>query len=101
MRRVLEDLLHSTMNNNTNTAFEVFQNGGVSSKAHQNQRLTEMTKKNPMLVIASFILIELVVLLLGKYLWNKVVVNIVTFAKPIRSIWHVLGLSILIKLLTD
>ena len=29
---------------------------------------------------------------LGKYLWNEVVVDLFSFAKPARSLWQIIGL---------
>ena len=40
-------------------------------------------------------LIALVILgFVGKLLWNGVVVDLFTFAKPARSVWQILGLMI-------
>jgi hypothetical protein len=45
-------------------------------------------------------LLSIVLLLfLGEYLWNKVLVKLVTVVKPITSIWQLLGLYVLIALL--
>ena len=41
----------------------------------------------------------LFLLLVGEYLWNNVLVKVVTFAKPITSIWQILGLYVLFSLL--
>lgn len=35
-------------------------------------------------------------LLAGEYLWNHVVVQLFTIAKPAKSIWQILGLVILL-----
>ena len=96
MRKIIEDLLHCSWNNKN--VFERFQNGGFNI---QNSQFPEITNKNAFAVILSFIIVELLVLVLGKYIWNNVVVDMVTFARPIRNIWQLLGLSILIKLITN
>jgi len=45
-------------------------------------------------------LVALVILsFIGKLLWNSVVVDLFTVVKPAKSIWHILGLMILISLL--
>ena len=41
----------------------------------------------------------LILLLLGEYLWNNVLVKVVTFAKPVTSMWQILGLYLLFSLL--
>jgi hypothetical protein len=38
-------------------------------------------------------------LLVGEYLWNNVLVKVVTFVKPVTSMWQILGLYILLALL--
>ena len=37
-----------------------------------------------------------ILLLAGEYLWNNVVVQLLTIAKPAKSIWQILGLVILL-----
>jgi hypothetical protein len=48
--------------------------------------------------ILAFIVSLAILSFIGKYLWNSVVVNLVSFAKPASSIWQILGLSIFISL---
>ncbi len=53
-------------------------------------------------VVASLItfIIALVLLsLIGKLLWNGVVVDLLSFARPAKSIWQILGLFIFVSLL--
>ena len=98
MRQIIEDLIQYSWNNNNSAAFEKFQNGGYNL---QPQPLPEITKKNIMPMVLSVIIVYLLLLFLGKYLWNNIVVDLFTFAKPIKSIWHLLGLSILVKLIIN
>lgn len=49
-------------------------------------------------VILSFIIALVILAFVGKYLWNNVVVDLVSFAKPAKSVWQVLGLMIFISL---
>jgi hypothetical protein len=54
------------------------------------------------MVLVSFLtmLIVLAILLFaGKYLWNNVLVDMISIAKPVKSVWQLLGLAILISLL--
>jgi hypothetical protein len=37
--------------------------------------------------------------LIGKYLWNAVITDLFTFAKPVKSFWQVVGLMIFVGLL--
>ena len=41
----------------------------------------------------------LILLLIGEFLWNNVLVKITTIFKPVTSVWQILGLVILIKLI--
>lgn len=47
-----------------------------------------------------FILILVVLGFIGKYLWNGVVVDLFTFAKPARSVWQILGLMVFVMLVS-
>jgi hypothetical protein len=55
----------------------------------------------PSLVISlgTYILFIVLTLLFGEYLWNHVLVKLVTVVKPIKSVWQLLGLMILFSLL--
>ena len=35
----------------------------------------------------------------GKYLWNYVVVDLVSFAKPAKSFWQIVGLMLFVSLI--
>ena len=51
-------------------------------------------------LLISFVIWLLVVLFVGRWLWNSVLVKLVSGVKPITSIWQILGLAVLINLLT-
>jgi hypothetical protein len=40
----------------------------------------------------------LLVALVGKFLWNNVVTELFTFARPARSVWQIIGLVIFMAL---
>jgi hypothetical protein len=48
--------------------------------------------------IVALMLGILIISLVGKYLWNEAVVELVSFARPARSVWQVLGLFLFIAL---
>jgi hypothetical protein len=50
---------------------------------------------NLVITVISFLLL----LLLGEYLWNNVLVKLTTIAKPAKNVWQVLGIMILAKLI--
>ena len=42
----------------------------------------------------------LIVLLVGKILWNDVLCEVVSFAKPVKSVFQILGLFILLEIIS-
>jgi hypothetical protein len=44
--------------------------------------------------IIAFGLSILIIALIGKLLWNNVIVELFSFARPARSVWHIVGLAI-------
>lgn len=44
--------------------------------------------------IISFVIALVILSLIGKLLWNGVIVDLFTFAKPARSYWQILGLYV-------
>ena len=52
-------------------------------------------------LLLSFILVEIIVLFFGKFLWNRVFIKLVGGVKAASSIWQILGISIMIKLFTN
>ena len=44
--------------------------------------------------ILSFLIAVVIVSFVGKWLWNNVIIDLFTFAKPVRNIWQILGLMI-------
>jgi len=60
-------------------------------------------KDSGKVALVSFLTLLVVLLLLlivGKALWNSVAVALFPFIKPAKSIWQILGLAILIGLLS-
>ena len=49
--------------------------------------------------LVTYVIVLVVLLSLGKYLWNDVLVKLVSIAKPVKSIWELLGLQILLSLM--
>jgi hypothetical protein len=46
----------------------------------------------------AFILSLVLLGFLGKWLWNEVVVDLFSFAKPARSLWQIVGLMFFISI---
>jgi hypothetical protein len=49
-------------------------------------------------VLLSFVVALVVLAFVGKLLWNNVVVELFSFAKPAKSFWHIIGLMIFLNL---
>jgi hypothetical protein len=50
-------------------------------------------------VLLAFVISLVILGFIGKLLWNGVVVELVTIAKPARSFWQIIGLMIMLSLL--
>lgn len=52
-------------------------------------------------VVASLMALLLSILIIafvGKYLWNTTVAELFTFARPVQSVWQIIGLILFISL---
>ena len=49
-------------------------------------------------LVLAFVITYVLIIFVGKYLWNNCLVNVVTIAKPVTAL-QLLGVSILIRLL--
>jgi hypothetical protein len=74
------------------TAVEGFVNNG-----NVNQKRQAYVDFITMLI--SFIIVIILVSFLGKFLWNGVVVDLVSVAKPAKSIWQIFGLMLFLGLI--
>ena len=50
-------------------------------------------------VLLAFVLAFVIIAFVGKLLWNNVVCDLFTFAKPAKSFWQIIGLMIFINLI--
>ncbi len=50
-------------------------------------------------VLLAFVIAIVILGFIGKLLWNSVVVELFTIAKPARSFWQIIGLMIMVSLL--
>lgn len=49
-------------------------------------------------VLFAFLLAFVILGLVGKYLWNSVILELFTIAKPARSFWQIIGLMVFLNL---
>lgn len=47
----------------------------------------------------AFLLTIIILGFVGKYLWNEVVVDLFSFAKPAQTVWHIIGLMFFVSLI--
>ena len=66
----------------------------------QNRHQAEnVFQKHAIAFFIAALIVEIFVLLFGKFLWNEVLVELTSIVKPATNIWQILGISILLKLL--
>ena len=68
---------------------------GTTSSEHRRNSYVDF-----LLVVFAFILALVILAFIGKYLWNNVVVDLISVAKPAKSFWQILGLMLLISLMS-
>ncbi len=49
--------------------------------------------------LLAFVISVVIIAFVGRYLWDNVVVDLFTIARPSRSIWQILGLMVFVALL--
>ena len=49
--------------------------------------------------LLAFVLAFFIVAFVGKLLWNNIIVELFSFAKPAKSFWQVIGLMIFVALI--
>ena len=58
-----------------------------------------MTSRVAVVSMLTLVVMFTLILLLGKWLWNTVLVALVPAVKPAKSVWQILGLAVLIGLM--
>jgi hypothetical protein len=64
-----------------------------------NPTLKKEVYADSVAVLLSFVIAFVLVAFLGKLLWNNIVTELFTFAKPARSFWQIIGLMIFINII--
>jgi hypothetical protein len=65
----------------------------ASSKLDTRSSYVELTA-----ALLAFVFSIVIIAFVGKWLWNGVVLDLISIAKPARSVWQIIGLAILMKL---
>jgi len=71
----------------------------LNRNVSNSESFTNVTQVNPVVIVIVVVLIELLMLVLGKFLYNNVLCKTVTALKPLPTIWHFLGLQIIVAML--
>jgi hypothetical protein len=50
-------------------------------------------------MLIAFVIAIVILSLVGQLLWNGVIVDLFTFARPAKNIWQILGLFVFVSLL--
>jgi hypothetical protein len=72
---------------------ETFNSNNESADKTQNKA------KNMLVSLLVLTTIFVLLLIVGKILWNSVLIKLFPFVSPVKSVWQVLGLSILLGLI--
>jgi hypothetical protein len=84
------------MTNVLNAAVKAGVEGFLDTGNAENRRRAYVDFTATVLVfIITFVILGFV----GKFLWNGIIVDLFSFAKPARSVWQILGLMIFVYLI--
>lgn len=67
---------------------------GTGTADYRREAYTDFTS-----MVIAFIIALVILGFVGKFLWNGVIVDLFSFAKPVRSVWQILGLMIFYSLI--
>jgi len=67
---------------------------GMNSSEHRRDAYVEF-----LATVVAFLIAIVILGFIGKYLWNGVIVDLFSFAKPARSFWQIIGLMLFVSLL--
>jgi cytochrome b subunit of formate dehydrogenase len=71
----------------------------VTEKFENMTPVRNDVNKVALISFLTFVVVFFLLLVLGKTLWNSVLIQLFPFVKPAKSIWQILGLSVLIGLI--
>ncbi len=84
------------------TLQKIVENFIRDNNTNQENYANHMPSEDNKAALISFFLIYLgvylLLMVLGQFLWNNYVVDMFSIARPVNSIWHIVALSILVKL---
>lgn len=72
---------------------------GFTSKDAADPTKTRQVYADFLSVLLALIVSLVILAFVGKLLWNNVVVDLITVARPVRSFWQILGLMVFVSLI--
>lgn len=69
---------------------------GMSGSPEAEKR--KQTYVDLIAILIAFVITLVILAFIGQLLWNNVVVDLISVAKPAKSVWQILGLFILVSL---
>lgn len=55
--------------------------------------------RNLLIMFTTMLITQIIVIFIGKYLWNTIIPSLFPYVKPAKTIWEIWGLQILTKLI--
>ena len=71
----------------------------ITNETGETRAETRTAYINLIASLLSFLFAVLILSFIGKFLWNNIIIELFAFAKPARSIWHILGLLVFVMLI--
>ena len=71
----------------------------VGAQVREGFDNSEIKKLSPFGSLIILLIVWVLLLFFGKYLWNDVLVQLIPAIKPVKSIWQILAIHILLNLL--
>lgn len=70
------------------------------TETFQSMHAAPSPARSALVSLITVLIVFFIILFVGKWLWNVALVPLVSFAKPAKSVWQILGLAVLISLLS-
>lgn len=87
MRKIIETLIKYSLHRPENFS------GGAMETLGNNTKI--------IVSIATVLIMQVILMFLGKWLWNNYLVKAITIVNPLESIWQIMAISVLLQLLSS
>ena len=72
---------------------------GFTTKDSADPSKTRQVYSDFLAILLALVISLIILAFVGKLLWNNVIVELFTVARPVRSFWQILGLMVFVSLL--